>query len=186
MSIGHKANSDSIGRSDPRNIGSQTSKIRYWTSDIRCQMNIIPTSGRTYRISEDLRPDIGSRKSNIGSQTSDIGSRTSDIGSRTSDIGSRTSDIWSWTSEIRYRMNIFPTSGRTFQIWEEKRSNIRSGCRTQPNLNSPIVVRQCPKILTWCVYTYWIFFFFANVRISVAIFFKGKFVKWNCTVCTVL
>jgi hypothetical protein len=36
------------------------------------------------------------------------------------------------------RMNIFPTSGRTFRIWEEKRSNIRSGCRTRPNLNSPI------------------------------------------------
>ncbi len=109
---------------------------KYRISDVR-----YPILDVQHPMSDEHHPNFGKNLSdlgpNIGSRTSDIGSQTSDIGSRTSDIGSRTCDIGSWTSEIRYRMNIFLTSGRTFQIWEEKRSDIRSGWRTWPNLNSP-------------------------------------------------
>jgi hypothetical protein len=46
-------------------------------------------------------------------------------------------DIGHWTSDIRCQMNIFPTLGRTYRILEEKQSDIRSGCWTCSNLNSP-------------------------------------------------
>ncbi len=51
--------------------------------------------------------------------------------------GRCSSDIRCRTSDIRCRMNIFWISGRTYRVWEEKRSDIRSGCRTRSNLNSP-------------------------------------------------
>jgi hypothetical protein len=92
--VTHQANSDSIGRSDP-------------ILDVRHPMNIIPTSGRTYRISSD----IGSRTSDIASRTSDIryqmnifqtsGKNLSDLGRSPTRFRNRISDLIE--SEFAYR-----------------------------------------------------------------------------------
>jgi hypothetical protein len=60
--------------------------IRYWTSDIRCRMNIIPSSGRTYRISDPI--------SDLGRPISGLGRPISDLGRPRSDIGWTSSRLW--------------------------------------------------------------------------------------------
>ncbi len=135
----------------------------YWTvGEFRFDRTI---RSEKYRIPDiwdpilDVRhPMSDEHHPNFGKNLLDLGRswtwyRISDVRYQVSNVGYRVSDVQYWVSDVRYRVSDvqyrvldvqdpisdehLPDFRKNFWIWEEKRSDIRSGCRTQPNLNSP-------------------------------------------------